>query len=136
MLTMTGCLSTTAAILCMSTCGSYAALGLSSGDIQLCTLSPLRSLLKFTAASSAISAVHLVTSSQLVCGDANGKVYLWRLDETDESGRRTAVFEGHKAPVVCVIGDGEKIVSGARDGAIRVWDIEAQRLRFMLQELT
>ena len=85
---------------------------------------------------------------------------LWRLDEEEESGRRSAHFRGHRAPVVCLDGDGEKIVSGARpkhacalsvpglsprvetcacrrpgarDGTVRVWDVEAGRLRFMLQ---
>lgn len=131
-----GSLLAPSSILCMSKSDNYIALGLSSGDILLCTLSPLRTLLRFTAAESAISAVHLVTSSQLVCGSTDGKVYIWRLDETEESGRRTTVFEGHKAPVVCLVGDGEKIVSGARDGTIRVWDLARGCLRFMLQGFT
>ncbi|KAL1503059.1 hypothetical protein AB1Y20_011126 [Prymnesium parvum] len=123
-------------ILCMSSCMGYAALGLSSGEVLLCTLSPLRTLLRFSASESAVSSIHLVTTSQLVCGSSDGTVRIWRLDETEESGRRTTSFRGHKAAVVSVVGDTEKIVSGARDGTIRVWDIARGRLRFMLEGFT
>ena len=34
------------------------------------------------------------------------------------------------------VGDAEKVVSGARDGTVRVWDISLGRLRFMLQGFT
>ena len=122
--------------LCLSASENYVAVGLACGDVLLCTLSPLRILLRFTAADAAISAIHLVTKSQLVCGSADGRVHLWRLDESEESGRRHVTFDGHKAPVVSVCGDGGKIVSGSRDGTIRVNDISRGSLRFVLQGFT
>ena len=33
-------------------------------------------------------------------------------------------------------GDGDKVVSAARDGTVRVWDVEAGRERFRLQGFT
>lgn len=39
-------------------------------------------------------------------------------------------------PVVCVEGDGEKVVTGARDGTVRVWEAESGGMRFMLQGYT
>lgn len=62
---------------------------------------------------------------------------LWRLDETEESGRRAVRFgEGHTAAVVALQGDGDKVVSAARDGTVRVWDVERQTARFTLQGFT
>lgn len=58
---------------------------------------------------------------------------LGRLDEDESSGRRTTVFEGHRAPVVSVCGDAGKIVSGSRDGTIRVWDLCRGSLRFVIE---
>ena len=103
----------------------------------MATLEPLRELFRFGAYDGhAVSAIHLLSPSQLVTAGttclpcmeggcqirkagsqtpgANGDVTLWRLDEEEESGRRSAHFRGHRAPVVCLDGDGEKIISGAR----------------------
>lgn len=64
------------------------------------------------------------------------QVCLWRLDEEGDSERRCTTFEGHRAPVVCLYGDGDKVVSGARDGTVRCWDVAKASLRFMLQGYT
>lgn len=123
-------------ILSMSTCEGYAALGLSDGTVRFCSLSPLREILSFEAHGAAVSAVELISPSQLLSGDADGAVALWRLDETEESGRRAVRFEGHTGAVVAVQGDGDKVVSAARDGTIRCWDVEQKRARFTLQGFT
>jgi len=123
-------------LLCMSVCEKYAALGRDDGSVVVCSLSPLREMFAFKAHTSAVSSIHLVTVSQLLTGSSSGEVAIWRLDEDEESGRRCTRFEGHTAPVVALNGDAEKIVSGARDGTVRVWDIAKSRLRFMLQGFT
>ena len=46
------------------------------------------------------------------------------------------LLKGHTAAVVALDGDAEKVVSGARDGTVRVWDLAAGELRFMLQGFT
>ena len=61
---------------------------------------------------------------------------LWRLDEEDDAGRRLVRFDGHRGAVVAVQGDGDKIVSAARDGTVRVWDVEEEKERFRLQGFT
>ena len=52
------------------------------------------------------------------------------------SGRRCTRFDGHSGPVVCLQGDVEKVVSGARDGTVRVWEAETGKVRFVLQGFT
>ena len=78
--------------------------------------------------------MHLLSGSQLISGCADGTVCLWRLDE--EGDRRCTTFEGHSGPVVCLQGDVEKVVSGARDGTVRVWEAETGKVRFVLQGFT
>jgi len=129
-------LSAARPIICMSVCDNYAALGLDNGKLVLCSLSPLRELFSFDAHDSAASAVKLVTVSMLVTSSAAGEVALWRLDEEETSSRRCTRFKGHSAPVVCLDADAEKIVSGSRDGTVRVWDIQKEAMRFMLQGFT
>ena len=41
-----------------------------------------------------------------------------------------------RAQVVCLQGDVEKVVSGARDGTVRVWEAETGESRFVLQGFT
>jgi WD40 repeat protein len=129
-------LSLRAPILGFSAYENYAAVGLADGSVVLCTLSPLRQLFAFDAHSSAATAVHLVTASQLLTGSADGEASLWRLDEDGDSDRRLTTYSGHRAPVVCVQGDGEKVVTGARDGTVRVWEAESGKMRFALQGFT
>ena len=124
-------------ILQMSTFENYAALALSDGSVSLVTLSPLRTLFTFRAhTKAATTAVCLMTSSQLVTGAADGTVCLWRLDEDGDSDRRCTTFEGHQGPVVCLYADGEKVVSGSRDGSVRVWEAETGQSRFVLHGYT
>jgi WD40 repeat protein len=52
-------------VLCMSVCEGYAALGLDDGSVCVCTLSPLRQLFTFVAHDAPVSAVKLVTVSQV-----------------------------------------------------------------------
>ena len=126
-----------APILAMSIGDEYGACALADGTVALCSLSPLRQLLTFDAhPGAAATAVHLVTPSQLLTGSSEGAVRLWRLDEAGDSSRRLTSFTGHQGPVVCLQGDGEKVVSGARDGTVRVWAAESAKLRFMLQGFT
>ena len=121
----------------MSILDSYAALGLQDGAVCMCSLSPMRVLFEFDAhASKPASAVSLVSPSQLLTGGADGAVCLWRLDEEGDSERRCTRFEGHQGPVVCLFGDGEKVVSGARDGTVRVWEVETGKVRFELRGFT
>ena len=40
------------------------------------------------------------------------------------------------ASVAALQGDGDKLVSAARDGTVRVWDVEAGKERFRLQGFT
>lgn len=124
-------------ILSLSVLDSYAALGLQDGTVCMCTLSPLRVLFEFDAHGSyPTSAVNLVTPSQLLTGGSDGTVYLWRLDEEGDSDRRCTMYEGHQGPVVCLYGDGEKVVSGAHDGTVRVWEAETAKVRFELRGFT
>ena len=97
---------------------------------------PLRELFTFDAHADAVSADHLTTTSTPTSSAADGEVAIWRLEEDEGSPRRCVRLEGHSAPVVALDADGEKIVSGARDGTVRVWDAEAAKLRFMLQGFT
>ena len=116
---------------------NYAALALGDGTVALCSLLPLRELFVFEAhPGAATTAVHLVTPSQLVTGSSSGELRLWRLDEEGDSERRCTAFDGHEGAVVCLQGDGEKVVSGGRDGSVRVWAAESGRMRFMLQGFT
>jgi WD40 repeat protein len=124
-------------ILALSVLNGYAALGLQDGSVCMCSLSPLRVLFDFEAHPGyPASAVHLVSPSQLLTGGGDGTVCLWRLDEDGDSDRRRATFEGHQGPVVCLYGDGEKVVSGARDGTVRVWEAETAKVRFELRGFT
>ena len=82
--------------------------------------------LRFDAhARKPASAVSLVSPSQLLTGGADGAVCLWRLDEEGDSERRCAI-RGHPGPVVYLFGDGEKVLSGARDSAVRVWEVRTR----------
>jgi WD40 repeat protein len=130
--------ATGSAILTMSVCGSYAALGLESGSIVMCSLGKkMRTLFSFSAHPGATTAVSLISPSQLLSGSEEGTVKLWKLDEEDGSQRCTTFREdAHKAPVVCLYGDSDKVVSGGRDGTVRVWDVAAARLRFVLEGFT
>ena len=65
-----------------------------------------------------LRALYSTPTCQLVTACASGGVALWRLDEEEESGRRVTRFNGHRAPVVSLDADAEKIVSGARDGTV------------------
>ena len=76
----------------------------------------------------------LVSPSQLLTGGADGAVCLWRLDEEGDSERRCTRFGA--GPVVCLFGDGEKVVGGARDGTVRVWEVETGKVRFELRGFT
>jgi len=80
-------------ILCMSVCEGYAALGIDDGSVCVCSLSPLRLLFSFKAHDSPVSAVRLVTVSQLITSCAGGGVALWRLDEEEVVVHR--LLEGH-----------------------------------------
>ena len=93
-------------------------------------------ILAFDAHREAASAVHLLSGSSLLSGCADGSVCLWRLDEEGDSERRCTRFEGHSGPVVCLQGDVEKVVSGARDGTVRVWEASTGKMRFVLQGFT
>lgn len=86
-------------ILALSVSGEYCAIGLGDGSVAVCTLSPLRQILGFTAHDGACSSVHMLSGSQIVTGGADERVKLWRLDEDESSGRRCTVFEGHSGPV-------------------------------------
>ena len=61
---------------------------------------------------------------------------LWRLDEAGDDERRLVRFDGHSGAVAALQGDGDKVVSAARDGTVRVWDVEAGKERFRLQGFT
>ena len=130
-----GAISFRKPVLCMSVCGEYASVGLSDGTVCVCTLSPLRQILSFSAHKEATSAVAMLSGSQLLSGCADGSVCLWRLDE-DLPERRCLTFTGHRGPVVCLQGDVEKVVSGARDGTVRVWEAASGKSRFVLQGFT
>jgi len=75
--------------------------------------------------AAAVSAVELISPSQL-----------WRLDEAGDDERRLVRFDGHSGAVAALQGDGDKVVSAARDGTVRVWDVEAGKERFRLQGFT
>ena len=123
-------------ILSLSVSENYAAVGLSDGGVSICTLSPLRQIMSFEAHPGPVSAVNLITQSQLLTGTADGQVCLWRLDEDGDSERQCTTFDGHRGPVVCLHGDGDKVVTGARDGTVRVWDTEEASVRFELRGFT
>lgn len=123
-------------ILSMSTCDNYCALGLSDGTVVLTTLSPMRELFRFETQGGPASAVSLINPSSLLTGSADGTVCLWRLEEPAESERRCTTFTGHRGPVVCLYGDADKVVSGARDGTVRVWEVASSKVRFELRGFT
>lgn len=130
------CLVAAKPIYAMGTCEGFAALGLANGHVVLCSLSPLRELFSFEAHAAAVSAVELISPSQLLTGDTDGQVALWRLDEAGDDERRLVRFDGHSGAVAALQGDGDKLVSAARDGTVRVWDVEAGKERFRLQGFT
>ena len=37
---------------------------------------------------------------------------------------------------MCLYGDGDKVVSGARDGTVRVWEVATSKVRFELRGFT
>ena len=76
------------------------------------------------AATVCTQAVELISPSQLLTGDTDGQVALWRLDEAGDDKRRLVRFDGHSGAVAALQGDGDKVVSAARDGTVRVWDVE------------
>lgn len=45
-------------------------------------------------------------------------------------------FRVPASQVVCLHGDVEKVVSGARDGTVRVWEADTGKVRFVLQGFT
>ena len=59
--------------------------------------------------------ISLIIVAALLLLSAFGAVALWRLDETEEGGRRAVHFKGHTGAVVALQGDGDKVVSAARD---------------------
>ena len=77
------------------------------------------------AATVCTQAVELISPSQLLTGDTDGQVGLWRLDEAGDDERRLVRFDGHSGAVAALQGDGDKVVSAARDGTVRVWDLRA-----------
>lgn len=88
------------------------------------------------AATVCTQAVELISPSQLLTGDTDGQVALWRLDEAGDDKRRLVRFDGHSGAVAALQGDGDKVVSAARDGTVRVWDVEGGKERFRLQGFT
>lgn len=61
----------------------------------------------------------------LAAGSANSTVYLFDC----ASGEPVASFAGHNAAIgsVAVSLDGQYVVSGSRDGAVKLWDIDYER---------
>src|SRR5579884_4085867 len=65
-------------------------------------------------------------------GGDGGVIQLW--DTT--TWKRTGVLEGHKDGVTSIrfAPDGRSLVSAARDGTVRIWDLEKKETRFRFVE--
>ena len=59
----------------------------------------------------------------MVSGSSDNTIRLWDI----ESGSCLRVLEGHEELVRCIRFDGKRIVSGAYDGKIKVWDLIAAK---------
>jgi RNA polymerase sigma factor (sigma-70 family) len=68
-----------------------------------------------------VTAVALSGDGKLVASASDGTVKLWDA----VAGREKATFEGstHKVTSVALSGDGKLLVSGSRDGTVRLWDL-------------
>ncbi len=56
-------------------------------------------------------------------GSSDNTIRLWDI----ESGSCLRVLEGHEELVRCIRFDNKRIVSGAYDGKIKVWDLNAAK---------
>ena len=69
-------------------------------------------------------------SNLLATGSEDQKVILWDVG----TGNKVRVFEGHKHRVYSVISspDGSVVLSGSKDGIVKVWDVELRKESFSL----
>jgi WD40 repeat protein len=78
--------------------------------------------------SALVDAAHPSDGHPWLCPQTPGSL-------TEPGGPLEAILEGHTGPVqaVAVTADGQRIVSGGRDGTVRVWDLASGRLQRILE---
>lgn len=59
---------------------------------------------------------------------ANDEAYLEWINRPQETSSCVLQLEGHSAPVYCMAIHQDCLVSGSRDGQLRLWDLQAGRV--------
>ena len=140
-----------APVCCLQRAGRYTAAGLGDGRVLVwagtasdgdAPNAPLlsRQILSFAAHSAPVLCLQLLAAdsgppdaadaaTRLATGGADGQACIWDLAAGGAPLRRLAA---HRAPITCLQADGSKLVSGGRDGAIRVFDLVSGQQRFAI----
>jgi len=82
-----------------------------------------KEVLSFKAHDGPVSCMWSDGQKVLVTGGEDGFVKVWDMME-GRQGPGSLSIKAHNAPVASLQADGTKIVSGGRDGAVRVWSKE------------
>jgi WD40 repeat protein len=59
---------------------------------------------------------------------ANEEPYIDWMNRPQEASSCILQLEGHAGPVYCIAMHGNTLVSGSRDGQLRVWDLQSGRV--------
>jgi WD40 repeat protein len=63
----------------------------------------------------------------LFSGSVDKRIRIWDINVESHDSASTATLEGHRATVWTIMADLNKIVSGAADNEIRIWDPETYK---------
>eukprot|EP00188_Purpureofilum_apyrenoidigerum_P003897 Plantae.Rhodophyta-Purpureofilum_apyrenoidigerum.ctg4205.p1 GENE.Plantae.Rhodophyta-Purpureofilum_apyrenoidigerum.ctg4205~~Plantae.Rhodophyta-Purpureofilum_apyrenoidigerum.ctg4205.p1 ORF type:complete len:375 (-),score=58.26 Plantae.Rhodophyta-Purpureofilum_apyrenoidigerum.ctg4205:806-1930(-) len=104
--------------------GKYLLFGCKNGNVVVFTADKGQRILELDCFSANVTCLQYdEDSDKLVAGSASGEVKAWDLSE----GNVIAEFKAHEGPVMSLQWDNRKIVTGGRDGAIRVWEFPGRK---------
>jgi WD40 repeat protein len=92
------------------------------GEVRVWDLATGRKVAEKTELSGPVWTVAYGKTGALAWGGGGGEIFLWALPGKGEPAR----FAGHKDGTECLAfsPDGKKLVSGGRDRAVKLWDVE------------